>query len=86
MTVGSLKTNLVKICQLELFIADKYTPYLGQRSPAFRSRTKQHKRAVNELSNDAALYGLVGWKTRNSEFGIRNSEFGILFKKNKKIN
>ena len=54
MTIGSLKISLDKTCQLELFIADKYTPYLGQPSQAFRSRTKQHKRAVNELSNGVA--------------------------------
>ena len=47
---GSLKTSLGKICQLELFIADKYTPYLRQPSRALGSRTKQHKRAVNKLS------------------------------------
>ena len=51
MIVRSLKTSLGKICQLELFIADKYTPYLRQPSRALRSRTKQHNRAVNELSH-----------------------------------
>ena len=56
--VGSLKTSLDKTCQPQLFIADEYTPYLGQPSRGFRSRTKQHKRAVNELSNGLAPYGL----------------------------
>ena len=60
MTVDSLKTSLVKTCQLELFIADKFSSYLGRPSRAFSSRTKEHKRVVKELAYGGAalLYGL----------------------------
>ena len=65
MTVGSLKTSLDKTCQLELFIADLYAPYLRQPSRAFRSSTKQNKRDVNELSNGAALHGLYAKQSKD---------------------
>ena len=64
MTVGSLKTSLDKTCQLELFIADKYKPDLGQPSRALRSRTKQHKRAIKELSNGVTSYCIYAKQSR----------------------